>query len=126
MQWGNPETFRLSPCRALASPERVLREAWAEIAGAEGFEGAEARGEPAGGETTFAEEAAQEVCGGLVCFARITLDTAGDKVAIGVAAGVHLRDDMVQALRAFFQAAEAVEASVALTGKDGPAQWLCG
>lgn len=53
-------------------------------------------------------------------FARVTFHTAGNEVAIGVAAGMHLRNDMVQALRAFFQATQAVEASVALTGKDGP------
>src|SRR5580698_7205610 len=94
----------------------------AEFAGAEGFEGAEAGGECRGRETTFAEEAAQEVCGRLVGFACVAFDTAGDEVAIGVAAGMHLRDDMVEALGAFFQAAEAVEARVALTGIDGAAQ----
>ena len=39
---------------------------------------------------------------------------------------MHLGDDMVEALGAFFQAAEAVEAGVALTGKDGVAQRRCG
>jgi hypothetical protein len=34
---------------------------------------------------------------------------------------MHLRDDMVEALGAFFRAAPAVEASEALTGKDGAA-----
>src|SRR5580704_321563 len=94
----------------------------AELAGAEGFEGTEAGGECPGRETAFAEKAAQEVCGRLVCFACVAFDTAGDEVAIGVAAGMHLRDDMVEALGASFQAAVAVEASVALTGIDGAAQ----
>ena len=54
-------------------------------------------------------------------FARIALDAAGDEVAIGVAAEMHLGDDMVEALGAFFEAAQAVEASEALPGIDGAA-----
>lgn len=56
-----------------------------------------------------------------MCFARIAFNAAGNEVAVGVAAGMHLRDDVVEAPGAFFQAAPAVEASVALTGIDGAA-----
>ena len=123
----NPETFRLSPAcelglSALAGPERVLRKAGAEFAGAEGFEGAEAGGEYRGGETAFAKEAAEEVGSRLVGFAHVAFDTAGDEVAIGVAAEMHLRHDVIQALVALFQATQAVEAGVAFTGIDGVAQ----
>jgi hypothetical protein len=45
---------------ALSDAKRVLWEAGAEVAGGEGFDGAEAGGEQAGGETAFAEEAAEE------------------------------------------------------------------
>ena len=105
----------------MADTKRVLRKAGAEFAGAEEFEGAEAGGEQGGGETAFAEEAAEMFGGGLVGFARVAFDTAGDDIAIGVAAGMHLRHDMIKALGAFFQAAPAIEAGVALTGIDGAA-----
>ena len=99
-----------------------LRKTRSELAGTERIEGAEASGKQSGGETPFAEEAAQEVWGRLVCFACIAFDAAGNEVAIGVAAGMHLRDDVVEAPGAFFQAAPAVEASVALAGVDRAAQ----
>jgi hypothetical protein len=109
------------PLHALAGAERVFWEAGAEVAGGEGFEGAEAGGEQAGSQATLAEEAAQKVCGGPLRFARIALHTAGDEVAIGVAAGMHSGDDVVEAPGRFLEATQAVEASFsarrrALTG----------
>lgn len=68
----------------------------------------EARGEQPGRQAPFAKKAAQKVRGRFVGFARIAFDPAGHEVAIGVAAEMHLRDDMVEALRAFFKATQAV------------------
>jgi hypothetical protein len=107
--------------RAASAGNRVAGggEKRAKFAGGEIVEGAEAGGEPCSGETTLAIQAAQEIGGGLFCFFRIALQTTGDEVAVRVAAELHFWNDMVDALHAGTQMAQAVEAEATLSGVNG-------
>jgi hypothetical protein len=85
-------------------------------------EGTEAASEFRAGQVALAIQAAQEIGGGPPSFLRIALQTAGDKVAVGIAAELHLRNDVVDALHTGTQAAHAVEAAATFSGVNGLAK----
>jgi len=68
---------------------RVLR--GAKLAGGEGIESAEAAREFGGGQAAQAVEAAEEIGGEPRPFLRVTFHTAGDEIAVGIAAGANAR-----------------------------------
>jgi hypothetical protein len=111
---------------AASAADRVAGggEKGAEFAGGEVVEGPEAGGKLGSGETALAIQAAQEIGGGLFCFFRIALQTAGDEVAVRVAAELHFWNDMVDALDAGTQMAQAVEAEAALSSVNGFAEYI--
>ena len=94
----------------------------AELAGGEVVQGAEAFVEFGGGEATIAVERAEIVGGGVFLFRGIALHTAGDQVAIGIAAEVDARDNVVEALHAGGDATKAIETFAAFAGVDGLAE----
>jgi hypothetical protein len=98
------------------------REKGAKFAGSEVIEGAEAGGELGGAEAAFAVETAQEVDGGLFSLVRIALQTAGDEVAVRVAAELDFGNDMIDALDAGTQMSQAVEAEARFSGVNGFAE----
>jgi hypothetical protein len=56
-----------------------------ELARGEGVEGAEAGGEFDVGEAAFAVEPAEKIASRAIAFLGVALETAGDKVAVGIA-----------------------------------------
>src|SRR5215468_8613648 len=94
----------------------------AEFAGGEVVEGAQAGGKIGRAETASAIEPTEEVRGWRLPFAGIAFEAAGDQIAVGVGSQAHLRDDMIEALHAGGDAAQAVEAKAALARVDGFAQ----
>jgi hypothetical protein len=94
----------------------------AELAGGEGFEGAEAGFEFEGGEGAFAVEPAEEIADGTFALLGVALDAGRDEVAVGIAAEAGARDDVVEALLGLGEAAQTVKAAAALAGVDGLAE----
>jgi hypothetical protein len=94
----------------------------AELAGGEVVQGAEAFIEFGGGEAAIAVERAEIVRGGMLFLGGVALHAARDQVAIGIAAELDARDDVVQALHADGDAAQAIKAFAAFTGVDGLAE----
>src|SRR5271165_4562869 len=85
-----------------------------EFAGFEGVQGAEAGAQVDSAQTALAEEPAEKIlCGALLLF-RVAIVTAGDEVAVGIAAEIGLRDDVVEASVVPRNPAQAVEALGAL------------
>jgi hypothetical protein len=93
-----------------------------EFAGEEGVEGAETAVELGGGEAAFAIERAEKVGGGTLAFFGIAFEAAGNEVAVGVAAGLDARVDVVEALGMRVGAAQAVKTVAAFAEVDGVAQ----
>ena len=93
-----------------------------EFAGGEVFKGLEAAGEFFGGEAAVAIESAEKIGSGARAFFRIAMHTAGNEVAVGIAPGLDLRHDMVNALNARVHAAQAIKAEAAFARVDGLAQ----
>lgn len=94
----------------------------AELAGGEVVQGAEAFVEFGGGEAAVAVEGAEIVRGGTLFLCGVALHAAGDQVAIGIAAELDARDDVVEALHADGDAAQAIETLAAFSGVDGLAE----
>jgi len=99
-------------------------EDWAEFASGETIEGAEAVVEFGAGEAALAIEEAEEVGGGRGAFSGIAFNAARDQVAVGVGAQADSGHDVIEALHAGSERAEAVEAAAALAGVDGAAKHL--
>jgi len=59
-------------------------EVWAELAGGEGVQFAEALGEFGGGYAALAAESAQKIVGGGFSFLRVAFGAAGDEIAVGI------------------------------------------
>src|SRR5713226_5254811 len=68
-----------------------------ELPGGEVVEGAEATGQLVITQAPLAVEPAQKLLGRALPFLRVALQTAGHQVAIGIAAEVCLRNDVVEA-----------------------------
>lgn len=94
------------------------------MAGGEGVESAEAGGELGGGEAVLAIELTEKVGSRLMALARIAFEAAGNEIAIGIAAGAELRDDVVEAAGAWLQTTETVEAKTAVASMNGLAERL--
>ena len=110
--------------RAAFARERI-GERWGqrrELAGGEGVEGAEAFGEFSIGQAALAIEPAEIIAGGAVAFAGIALQTAGNEVAVGIAAQKDTRHDMVDAPRRGRKPPPAIKTTAAFPRMDGLAQ----
>jgi hypothetical protein len=120
---GNLQRLKLRPAFA---GERIggCGEGRGELSGGEGVEGAEAGGEFGVGDAAVAVEPAEEVFGGGLALFRVAIATARDKVAVGVAPRLGLRDDMVDGAYEDSKVAQAVKAEATLARVDGPAQSL--
>jgi hypothetical protein len=95
-----------------------------ELAGGEGVEGAEAGGEFGVGQAALAVEPAEEICGGAIPFLGVALQTAGDEVAIGIAAEGHAWDNVIEAANQRRKPTQAIETTSAFSHMDGVAQSL--
>jgi hypothetical protein len=104
---------------ALAAAGWGRPQSGAEFAGGQIGQGADAAVEFGIGEAALAIEPAEEVFGGLLAFVAIALEADRDQVAIGVAAGLGARDDMVQAADGDGKAAQAIKTVTALAQVDG-------
>jgi len=93
-----------------------------ELAGDEGVEGAEAGSEFGVGEAALAVEPAEKISGGAIPFLGVALQTAGDEVAIGIAAEGHAWDDVIEAANQRRKPTQAVETASAFSHMDGAAQ----
>jgi hypothetical protein len=92
---------------------------WAELAGGEGVQFAEALGEFGGGYAALAAEGAEKIIGGGLSFLRVAFGAAGDEVAVGILSPASQRDDMVEAARARGEFGQAIEAEAAVAGVNG-------
>jgi hypothetical protein len=96
----------------------------AEPAGNEGVESAKAASEFGGGQAAFAVERAKKILGGAFPLLRVALKTAGNEVAVGIAPQLHAGHDVVEAVNAGGEPAEAVKAVTTLACMDRQAQRL--
>ena len=99
-----------------------LRQGRRELAGGEGVEGAQAGGKFGGGQATLAVEPAEKISGGSLPFLRVAVQTAGDEVAIGIAAEGHARHNVIEAANQGRKPAQAIETTSAFSHMDGVAQ----
>ncbi len=90
-----------------------------ELAGGEVIEGAEAAAQLDVAQAAVAVERAYKLDGVALGLIGIAIETAGDEVAVGIAAEVRLRDDVVEAPSMGDEPAETIEAAAALAGVDG-------
>jgi len=93
-----------------------------ELAGGEGVEDAKAGGEFGVGQAALAVEAAEEITGGAIPFLGVALQTAGDEVAIGIAAEGDAWDNMIEAANQRRKPTQAIETASAFPHMDGVAQ----
>src|SRR5260370_37112152 len=104
-------------------PVPLLAGKWRlELAGGEVIEGAEAAAELVGAQAAVAVERAYKLDGGALRFIGVTVQTARDEVAEGIAPELGLRDDMVEAPSLGNEPAQTIEAAAALAGVDGAAE----
>ncbi len=95
-----------------------------ELAGGEVIEGAEAAAKFDVAQAAVAVERAYKLDGGALRFIGVTVQTARDEVAVGIAAEVCLRNDMVEAPSMGDEPAETIETAAALAGVHGAAERL--
>jgi hypothetical protein len=106
---------------SVLSPDGKWRD---ELAGGEVIEGAEAAAEFGVAQAAVAVEGAYKLDGVALRLIGIAIETAGDEVAVGIAAEVCLRDDVIEAPSMGDEPAETIEASAALAGVHGAAERL--
>jgi hypothetical protein len=70
----------------------------------------------------LAVEAAEEIARGPFAFLRVALDATGDEVAIGIAAELDTRHDMIETLLRWGKPAQAVKTEATFAGVDGLAK----
>jgi hypothetical protein len=97
-------------------------EPWAEFAGDEGIEGAEAAGEFDGGDAAIAVQPAKKIGSGAAAFLGVALDTAGDEVAVGIVLQLNTRDNVVEATQGRGEATATIKTKGAFALVDGFAQ----
>src|SRR5260370_19642382 len=95
-----------------------------ELAGGEIIEGAEATAKFGVAQAAVAVERAYKLDGVALGFIGVAIQTAGDEVAVGIAAEVCLRDDVIEAPSMGDEPAETIEAAAALAGGHGAAKRL--
>ena len=114
--------------RAQSNPRRLFNSscAWLdwrdELAGGEIIEGAEATAKFGVAQAAVAVERAYKLDGGALRLIGVAIETARDEVAVGIAAEVCLRDDMVEAPSVVGDPPRTIEAAAALAGVDGAAE----
>ena len=91
----------------------------AELAGGEGFQGAEAGFEFGRGQAAQAIEGAQEIFGGGCSLLRVAFDAAGNEIAVGIAPPAGLRDDVVEDSPTGDEAPQTIKAQAALARMNG-------
>ena len=91
----------------------------AELAGGEGFQGAQTAFEFGGGQAAQAIEAAQKIFGGSSSLLGVAFDAAGNEIAVGIAASADMRDDMVKDSPARDEAPQTIEAQATLARMNG-------
>jgi len=91
----------------------------AELAGGEGFQGAQAGIEFGRGQAAQAIEGAQKIFGGAFPLLRVAFDAAGNEIAVGIAASAGVRDDMIEDAPAGDEAAQAIKAPAAFAHMNG-------
>jgi len=111
--------------RAAFAGERVGGGDWrTELAGNEGVESAETRGKFGGGQAALAVERAEKILGGAFALLRVALETTRDEVAVRIAPQLHAGHDVVEAVNAGGEPAEAIKAVTTLACMDCQAQRL--
>jgi len=95
-----------------------------ELAGGQIIQGAEAAAEFNVAQAAVAVERAYKLDGVALRFIGIAIETAGDEVAVGIAAEAGLRDDVVEAPSLGDEPTQTIEAAAALAGVNGPAERL--
>jgi hypothetical protein len=85
--------------RTAPAGERIggRRERRTEFRGGEGVQGAEAAGEFDGRQAALAVEPAEKIPGGALPFLGVAFQAAGNEIAVGIAARLDARHDVVQA-----------------------------
>ena len=91
----------------------------AELAGSEGFQGAQAAFEFGGGYAAQAIEGAQKIFGGGCSLLRVAFDAAGNEIAVGIAPAAGLRDDMVEDSPTGDEPPQTIKAQAALAHVNG-------
>jgi hypothetical protein len=91
----------------------------AELAGGEGFQGAQAGFEFGGGYAAQSIEGAQKIFGGSFSLLGIAFDAAGDQIAVGIASSAGKRDDMIEDSPAHGEPPQAIKALAALAHMNG-------
>src|SRR5579883_1317628 len=94
----------------------------AKFAGGKIIKGAQATGKFGGGESLLAVKPAEEIACEPFAFLRVAFNTAGNQVAIRIAAELDPRHDVIEAPPRRRNAAETVEAEPPLAGVDGLAE----
>lgn len=89
-----------------------------EFAGGESVQGAQAGVEFSIGDAVISVEKAEKILARAFAFLGIAFDARGDEVAVGVAAAVNARDNVIEAARAGGEETETVEAEATLTCMD--------
>jgi hypothetical protein len=95
-----------------------------ELAGGEVIEGAEAAAQFGVAQAAVAVEGAYKLDGGALRLIGVTVQTARDEVAVGIATEVRLGDDVIEAPSMGHEPAETIEAAAALAGVHGAAERL--
>jgi len=91
----------------------------AEFAGGESVQSAQLAFEFDRGNAALAKEAAQKICGGHFSLLRIAFDTAGNEIAVGVAASTSPRNDVVEDSPANDEPAQTIEAAATFAFVNG-------
>jgi len=91
----------------------------AELAGGEGFQGAQAAFELGRGQAAQAIEGAQKIFGAGCSLLGVAFDAAGNEIAIGIAAPAGLRDDVVEDSPTSDEAPQTIKAQAALARMNG-------
>jgi hypothetical protein len=98
------------------------RKSRGELAGGEGVEGAEAIGEFGVTQAAITVKTPQKVDGGAFSFLGIAFQTTRDQVAVGIAAELGLRHDMVKAASHGCEVTQTIKATATFARVDGPAE----
>jgi hypothetical protein len=93
-----------------------------ELAGGQIIEGAEAAGELIVAQAVLAIERSQKLFGGAFPLFRVAIQAARYEVAVGVAAGLRARHNVVDAPPFIRDGAQTIKAAAVLSGVDGLAQ----
>ena len=92
-----------------------------EFASGQGIERAEASSKFGGGQAALAVEPAEKVSGGALPFPRVAFQTAGDEVAIGIAAEGHAWHNVIESANQRSKPTQTIETASAFSHMDAVA-----